>query len=543
MTAEDGRPVSTLRDYLRVLRRRKWVLVPAVLIAPLVAVLLSLREPIVYQSSAQVFFNRQNLSISLTGINDPSQLDTSRILANQTQLARAPVVAEHALQAAGVSARSVSDLIGESQVLASDKTDFLIFTVTDASPTLAVRLANAYARQYIVYRRQLDTQALEAARKSVHDRIATLRAAGETASPLYASLVEKEDQILGMEALSTSRATLVRPAQGAGRLAPHTVRNGVLALILALVTAIGLAFLADALDPRLRSAEQIGDHLHLRLVGRLPRPSGKLRRAGRLAMLAAPDSPYAEPFRMLRTSLEFVIARLPAGRAESEASERSLRRYVGQPARRVMVTSAVEGEGKSTTAANLAVAFARAGRKVLLVDLDFRRASLHRFFDLPPRPGVMDVVLGSVPLTKAISFVNLDHHVAGTSQHVKEHGSVPEPTLGVLPLGASPLHPSDLALAVGLEEALDQATREADLVLIDGPPLLRVGDAMALTSYVDGLLIVASLRTVRPTMLDELNRVLEDCPPVKLGYVLTGADLESGYEYLTYPYHRALDAS
>jgi Mrp family chromosome partitioning ATPase len=76
------------------------------------------------------------------------------------------------------------------------------------------------------------------------------------------------------------------------------------------------------------------------------------------------------------------------------------------------------------------------------------------------------------------------------------------------------------------------------LLLIDSPPLLRVGDALSLTSHVDGLLVVASLRTMQTPMLNELRRVLDESPAAKLGFVLTGADSEGGYGYLSYRYHR-----
>jgi succinoglycan biosynthesis transport protein ExoP len=547
--AQEGRPVSTLRDYLRILRRRKWVLLPAVIIAPAIAVLLSSRQPVVYEASAQVLIDRHSLPASLTDTSDPSQTDPTRLLTTQAQLARVPAIARTTLSEAGLRDRSASDLLGASRVSSGIDSDILTFTVEDPEAPIAVRLATEYGRQFIAYKGELDARTLEAARASVKEQIEKLHAAGDTHSPLYESLVEKADQLTTVEALSPSSAVLVRPATGAARLAPPVVRNGVLALLLGLMTSIGLAFLWDALDSRVRSAEEIGGHLSLRLLGRLPRPPRSLRKARRLAMLAAPDSPYAEPFRMLRSSLEFALARLQSSRRHSPAGERTLlysseqdaSPLTGQGASRLMVTSAVEGEGKSTTVANLAVALALEGRHVVLLDLDFRRASLHRFFDLEPRPGLMEVLGGSVELSTAITYVDLGEELGAASRAPVNRGAA-KPRLGVLPLGASPLHGGDLAVTLGLDRALEQIGNEADLVLIDGPPLLRVGDAMALTSYVHGLLVVASLSTVRPPILHELNRVLEDCPPVKLGFIVTGADVEGGYEYLTYPYYRSRDA-
>jgi polysaccharide biosynthesis transport protein len=532
----DGRPVSTLHDYLLVLRRRKWIVIAAVVVAPLVAILLSLREPVTYEASAQVLVNRQNLAANLAGVNDPTQLDSTRLLATQTQFARLPVIAERALAAAGIDNRSPSDLLGSSRVTSAPDSDFLTFTVSDTRPSVAKRLATAYAQEYAAYRREFETAQLAAARRSVLDRIQQLGDAEATKSPLYSDLVEKADELAAMEAIAASSPALVRPAMGAGRLSSHVFRNGMFAFVLAVITGVGLAFLRDALDTRFRSAEEIRGRLDLRLLGRLPPPPRVLRRAGLLVMLADPESPYAEPFRMLRTSLEFVTARRPTDRRVS--GDPLLLRPADQRVRRVMVTSAVEGEGKSTTAANLAVAFARAGRKVLLIDLDFGRSSLHRFFGLQEEPGLADVVLGSVPLSKAISYIDIGSPGPGDQSTAAPRAG----SLGVVPLGSLPPHPGDVAFAVGIDQVLGRLGNEADLVIIDSPPLLRVGDALALTSYVDGLLLVANLRLIRPAMLDELRRVLADIPTAKLGFVLTGADLEAGFEYLNYPYERAVNA-
>ena len=531
MTSE-GTSLSTLHDYLRVLRRRKWILIPPLVIAPVVAVFSSLGQPVRYVASAQVLVNRQNLPANIAGVNDPTQLDSVRLLTTQAQFARLPAIARRTVRAARLPNWSASDLLGESTVTSSDNSDFLTFTVSDAVKSRAMLLATAYANQYVAYQHDFERAQLESARGSLRERIRRLRLAGAADSPLYANLVDRADQLAAMEAVAASKGALVRPATGAGLSANHVVRNGLFGFVLGLFTAVGLAFLRDALDRRVRSAEEIAGRLQLRLLGRVPRPPRAARRADELVMLAEPEGPHAEGFRMLRMSLEFVTARGPS--ESGLVSQRAQLRSGGQRCRRVMVTSAVEGEGKSTTVANLAVAFAVAGRRVILVDLDFRRASLHRFFNLSGEAGLSDVVYGSAQLRDVISD-DLDVSARG-------NGRSSSGTLRVVPFGTPVPHAADAAFTLGLEQVLEQLADAADLVLIDTPPLLRVGDALALTAYVDGLLVVTSLRAIRPPMLDELRRVLTECPVAKLGFILTGADLEGGYEYLTYRYGRALSA-
>jgi polysaccharide biosynthesis transport protein len=532
MTA-DGQPLSTLHDYLRVLKRHKWILLPPLVLAPAAAVLVSMGKPVRYDASAQVLVNRQNLPANIVGVQDPTQLDSVRLLTTQAQFARLPAVARRAVAAAGLTNWSASDLLGESTVTSSDNSDFLTFTVSDAYPSRAMRLATAYANEYVAYRQDFERAQLESARSSLRERIARLRQAGATSTPLYASLVDRADQLAAMEAVAASKAVLVRPATGAGRVLSHTVRNGIFAFVLSLFVAVGLAFLRDALDRRVRSAEEIAGRLKLRLVGRLPRPPRAVRRADELVMLAEPEGPHAEAFRMLRMSLEFVTARSESGLGSHRLQFRS----GGQRCRHVMVTSAVEGEGKSTTIANLGVAFALAGRKVVLVDLDFRRASLHRYFNLSGKAGLTDVVRGAAQLSDVISQVDLGASARGA-------GGSASGTLRVVPLGTLPPHAGDAAFTLQLQHVLEHPllADTADLVLIDSPPLLRVGDALALTTYADGLLVVTNLRAIRPPMLDELRRVLAECPVDKLGFILTDADLEGGYEYLSYRYGRAASA-
>jgi hypothetical protein len=259
-------------------------------------------------------------------------------------------------------------------VTPSSTNDFLTFAVSDAQRARAMRLATAYAEQYVAYYRQYEAAQLAAASRAIQGQIQDLGRRGRRSSSLYANLVDRADQLAAAAAVAGTTGAVVS-ATSATPAGSHLIRNAIFALILALIVGLGLAFLRDALDPRVRSAEEVGKHLHLRLLGRLPRPPRHLRRANMPITLADPDSPYAAPYRMLRASAEFMIGR---GADERMTGVAGPLRSAGR-CYRLMVTSAVEGEGKSTTVANLGVAFAQAGRKVVLVDLDFRRPSLASF--------------------------------------------------------------------------------------------------------------------------------------------------------------------
>jgi polysaccharide biosynthesis transport protein len=591
--SSQGQRATTLRDYLHVLRRRKWIVIVPVVLAPIIAGVLAHRQPKLYKASSQVTVSQLDLPSSVVDLNGSAQEeDPVRLLATQAQFARLPAVAQRAVNDAGVPNESASDLLAASTVTPSQMDDFLTFTVADAQRHRAMRLASAYAGQYVASFRQYQSAQLAAASKALRGQIQALARAGKQSSPLYPNLVAKASQLAAAAAIAGTTGAVVS-ASSASPAGPSVLRDVIFALVLSLVAGLGLAFLRDALDPRVRSAEEVGNELELPLLGRLPRPPRSLREATTPVTLADPGSPYAEPYRMLRTSVEFVIGRGTGERTNGVAvPPRSAARGY-----RLMVTSALPREGKSTTVANLGVAFAQAGRKVLLVDLDFRRSSLARFFGIDSKQGLADVITGSVRVSDVVSEISFTHGAAaghlgnasepplnlaysqsispcpspsgspdgrfeasaGRLRHVTDAppskqtgGGLPESfsqamydrahrtrgsrgSLRILPFGKPPPDTLDVTLLESIGHVLDELKAPDELVLIDSPPLLRVGDALALTSHVDGLLVIGSLRSLSAPTLKELRRVIYDSPADKLGFILTGAELEGGYEYLAYP--------
>jgi capsular exopolysaccharide synthesis family protein len=307
------------------------------------------------------------------------------------------------------------------------------------------------------------------------------------------------------------RAEIVETANQAVKVGPKTVRNAVLALFLGVTLALIVVFLTDAADSRVRSADTIREALGLRLLGELPPPPSRLAKRSALVMLAEPTSHEAEPFRILRVGLEF---------ANSEHDARS-----------IMFTSAGDGEGKTTTAANLAVALARAGRRVVLIDADLRRPNLHNVFGLEARPGLADVELGEVTLAQAMRPIRVAESPA-TIEAARRTSTRDSGSLEVLTAGLALPDPDELGAERALGRIVQRARERADVVLIDAAPLL-VGDAIALSGHVDAVVLVARLSALRKSTLANLGRILESSPAAKLGFVLTGAEKSDGYARYT----------
>jgi RNA polymerase sigma factor (sigma-70 family) len=230
---------TTLRDYLRVVRRRKWIILQAVILVPAAAVAFSLQQQKLYRAGADVLLVQQNLGTQLNGITDPTVYQQAdRKAQTQADLARSPEVARRALDAARLRGRSTEELLSHSNVDAKQNADLLHFSVTDPNPTVAAHLANEYARAYVGYRAKLETAALLKAQRDVGARLKSLR----RGSAAYEALVEKGNTVDTMIALASKPAVLVDPATGAAQVQPRPVRNGVLGVVLGIVLGFALAY-------------------------------------------------------------------------------------------------------------------------------------------------------------------------------------------------------------------------------------------------------------------------------------------------------------
>jgi len=497
----------TLREFLHVVQRRKWIVLQTLVLVVAVVVGISIRQPKLYQAQARVLLSWQNLANSLTGVSTGPTVGNQPDRAAQTQasVARTTAVASQVLAQVPHSGLTTGQFIADSSVTPNPNADVLIFEVTSRNPALARRLVNEYAYQYTVYRRQLDTASILRARAGIKAELAKLATQGSSASGQLRADLENRDQTLAtMEALQTSNASVLQTAQGAHQTQPRTKRNALLGVVVGLVLGIAFAYLWETLDTSVRNADDIRKHLGgLPLLARLPPPPKRLDAENRLVTLAAPDSPEAEAFRMLRTNLEFVM--------------------LGRGLQTIMVTSAIEQEGKSTTVANLAVALARVGRRVVLIDLDLRRPRVDRFFRVDG-PGVVQVALGHVDLDSALTPVDLPGTSSSSLRSRLNGGgagatSLVRGTLHVLPAGAFPPDRSAFFESQALETILGLLRERADIVLVDAPPALQVGDAMALSRKVDGILVVARVNRVRRPMLLELERLLAMTPAQAIGFV------------------------
>lgn len=507
-----------LTDYLRIVRRRKWYIIGTTILVAGLAVTFSLRQQKIYQAQSRVVLSRMDIAGAITGAHNPSfSEDPARYAATQASIARSTAVAVLAIEKSGIPGRTESSLLKESSVTPSATADVLDFVVQDRNPAAAARLVNAYAAAFVAYQLQLQTNALSRARRQLKQQLSRLAGLGLSQSAAYRRLANSEQQLHTMQLLQSQDTVLTHPSKGV-QVKPTPSRDGLLGLAFGILIGLGLAFAAEALDRRVRTVEEVEEQLGLPLLARIP---ATVRRYGHgIAMIDQPRSPYAEALRRLATNIVFSNP--------------------DRPARVLMFTSALQREGKTTTLANLGVALAALGNRVVLVDLDLRRPALPSLFGVHPLTGLTDVAVGRKPLDAALVRVALSH-LTRDDEEGQEPSDLPLPgSLHFLPAGPLPPSPGEFVASEALAaRVLEPLRKRADYILVDSPPACAFGDAARLSAWVDAVVVVARIGVANRSALQDLQRQLADAPVPSLGVVVADANLSgiAGYaRYVRYEY-------
>ena len=483
MTDPGREEESALVEYLSVLRRQWVLIVLVVVVTGATTTVLALSQSPRYSATAEVALNTD-----VTGTTQPTTLNPDRLLQTEALLARDAHIAARAVARVHVRGMSARDLLASSSVAPVQNADILTFRVTSSSPGLAARLATAYATAYRSYRIALEVSTLQRQLAALERKLA----AQAPGSALHRVLAQRALDLKAAIAVPESSALVVRPAGRGAQTAPRVMRNSVLGVVLGVFIGVALAFVRDRLDPRIRDADSIGEQLQLPLLGRLPTSAD-----GRLpATWEGTDDVRPEIFRTIASS--FIVACREAH------------------ARVVMATSAIPDEGKSSTIAGLAVALAEQGRSVVLVDFDLRNPTLASLLGVAADRGISDVVRGPRSVTATLLPINPNGAGIGETRRGR---------LRLLAAGAPPREPGQLLASPELTRVFDEVRAMADVILVDTPPLLRVGDALELASYVDALLVVTRIGLLDAAMAQEFERLLATCAVTKLGYVATGVSL------------------
>ena len=500
-----------LGDYLRILARRCWTVVVATLVVGGAAVVASLLQTPVYAATAEVLLQPRR-SESLFNPQTGARNDPARAVQTEIRVLRSRPVQAAVRRELGPVPRVSARPLGE--------TDVIGVTAESTNPRRAARVVNSYARAYIDFRRQQAVDDALAAGKGVQAKIDDLQgqvdelnARVAAASPADRAAVEStvassRQALISQQAafkqmlsqlqveagLETGGAQLVTPADvPRSPVRPQPVRRGALGIAVGFAFGLGLAVLKEYLDDSVTAKEDIERAAPgVPTLGVVPAvPRWKNRNRPLTVSVTEPRSSTAEAYRMLRTSIQLLGVDPPIGTLQ--------------------VTSPAESDGKTTTVANLAVALAHAGHKVLVVDCDLRRPRIHEFFGLGNSVGFVSVLTGGTPFSSAVQDVP---GVQG---------------LRLLASGPLPPNPAELLSSERTAEILATAENEADVVLIDCPPVLPVTDATVLSSWVDATVLVATAGSTRRRHLRRAHELLSQVDARIIGAVLNGVKADTRY--------------
>jgi succinoglycan biosynthesis transport protein ExoP len=533
-----------LADYLRPLRAHWWLIVLIALIASGLAFKHASGQPTRYTSSTELYLSG---SSPLDGLLGSSGGEPDRNARNQAVLVLTPPVAQQAARELKFRGNPLS-LLGNVDASSSDGTDFLQISATTQNPVDSMRLANAFANAYVKTRAEKARQQVQTAVKSAQSRLKGL-GPGADRSALQAQI----DRLQSFESLPTNFAQQTRPANLGVAESSSVIRSVLFALALGLVLGCAVAFGLEALDRRLKSVPEIEKAYGQDVLVSLPHKGNALE-FGQARL----QPPLTEGFRSLRTTLDLY------------SSGSTSYDFVGRDgARTILVTSAVPGEGKTTVAWNLALAFVEAGRRVALIDADLRNPCLTRGLGLREVGGLNEVLSGQGPasayarslpvqsegldtlararhssmVNRQISYQQVagggtatlapTHTANGNGNGNGNHAS--QPGLTVLGTTRPEVDPGALLLAGDFQSILDQFRVHHDVVIVDSSPLLAVSDGASLLSQVDGVLVVSRVNYTRRKTADDLQALLARVPSTNVLGVVANAvrDKADAYTYST----------
>lgn len=479
---------SGLLGALRVLRERWWVVLVSFLVCVLVSLVLTLAATKQYTATAKLQFGQDPL-VAQVGGTVTTSADPQADQATDLLLVTTGQVASAVKSALGTSL-STSQLLKMVSTSLDQSSNIVDVSATDSDPAFAARVANAFASEYVATSKATNQQQVSSAEQSLTNQLAALPPTAANAAT-RANLQAALQKLIVLDAVQTGNATLVDTATvPTSPSSPNKKVNLIIAAVFGLALGVGLAFLLNLMDRRLKNVEDFEDVYGTRALATIP----WLPRQGSVAA----DPAAGEQFLILRTALATVTP--------------------SRDTRIVLVTSAVSGEGKTTVAIGLARAAAASGQSVILVETDFKRPALRARLEMTDDSTGLSTVL----------MTDRDPLTALRSPE-------PElPKLQVMTCGPRPPHSYALLRSGGMGDLLEMLAAEADVVILDAPPLLPVADAQALLDHpqLDAYVIVGRLNFTKRDEARQTSQVLEQRRHLRaLGLVvngvreLTGGDL------------------
>jgi succinoglycan biosynthesis transport protein ExoP len=515
-----------LEDYLRVLRERAWVVVACVALVFVIALVTSLRTTPLYSASADIYYEKTTINTAVFSF-DPYAYDYDRQRIIETAIAAVSrnesiaegVLAHLATEGLPGAHRSASELSGMVSASAAEDNYLVTISVASADAEEAAAVANAFSEQFILYRKEQARALFAEARDLTGDQLEALTPS-ELASPNGLQLQDKYEQLRIAEAAQQGDFKLMKRATVPGSpFTPQTTRDVVLALVVGLVAGLGLAFLLEYLDKRIKDEKTLERVSGLPVLASIP-VVGRSWRKGRggersveVIGFASDRSHLLEAFRTLRSSLQYF--------------------NVDGKLRKILVTSAVPLEGKTVTTVNLGISLALSGKRVIILEADLRRPMVHEYLGLTNEVGLSNVLAGVSSLPGTLQQVAMDPLIPARSRK-GENGppaALLRKNLYCITSGPLPPNPAELLQSARMSDVISELEHMADYLLIDTPPVLPVSDAMTLAPNVDAVILAARLHSSTRDQITAVRETLQRAGVRVIGVVAGGIKTGRGYYY------------
>jgi polysaccharide biosynthesis transport protein len=469
---------TPLSHAIAIARRNLVLLLVCITVVPAAALAFSLTQTKEYTASASLLFRDPGLDKKLFGSSFFEEAeDPERAAATNLRLVSLREVAERtarSLDRPGITA----DVIQSSlKVSPEGPSDIIAVEAVAQNPQLAARIANTFARKFIAFRREADRAKVREAQQLVQARLDQLSEDELIESP-GRTLRERSRELDILAALQTGNAELVQAAEPPEKASsPQLKRNVAVGIFLGLLLAVGLALLREQLDRRVKDLDDVAGVFDLPVLATIPESRAISRGQPGLGLASAGSQ--GDAFLMLRTNLRYF--------------------NIDHEVRSILVTSAGSLDGKTTVSWGLAVAEARAGKKVLFIEGDMRRPTVASQLGLSQGPGLSLVLAGAFAAGEALQKV-LD--------------------VDVLVAGPQPPNPAELMESQRMRELVHWGETHYDRVVIDSAPAAVVADAIPLVSEVTGVVVVVRLGRSRQDAAERLRDQLVNIDAPTLGVVV-----------------------
>jgi polysaccharide biosynthesis transport protein len=491
-------PASTINfdRTLRVLRRRSPVVVICLLIAAASAYVFAKTEQPQYTATASLLFSNNQLGAVATGLSPTSSPLTQAQQDTNLQLV---LLGDIAAKTAAQLGRhwSAAQVKGAVSAAADSDTSIVAVSATAGTAKLAQAVANTYSTVFVNEQSQVTETAILSAEQLVNAQYKALSPA-QQAEPQGLALQARAQSLTILAKLQTANVSVANQASvPSAPSAPKVSRDVALGGILGLLIGIGIAFVIERLDRRVRDPKDLEAIYEFPLLAGVPeRPQYEVLSTLGLSKRATSPVIYDEVFNLLRSYLRYFS--------------------VGRELRTILVISAGPGEGKTTVSYNLAKAAAVLGSKVLLIEADLRRGTMIAPLLGGFAPGLSDVLIGDISMEGAIHSIKLGS--TGVLD-VLVGGEIPPP------------NPGELIESQAMESLLVRVRAEYDLVVIDTPPLSLIADAVPLLTKVDGVIVVGRIGKSRRDAAEQLRKQLTRLRAPVLGVVANGLRRASAAPY------------